>query len=153
MPRVQLKSQDLFQLLRPEQVNALSEVAERVQLKSGETIYSQGDEAEFMFVVLEGQVSLRTPGTNGVSLLIDQVTEGAIFGYCVCFELTTYALTALCTEDTTLLKIKADALKKLMDQDLIMGYAIQTLISRVYFRRYLETMNKLQAIVHAVPLA
>jgi len=41
------------------------------------------------------------------------------------------------------LKIKARTLKKLMDADLVMGYAVQTLISRVYFKRYVETMGRL----------
>jgi len=33
-----------------------------------------------------------------------------------------------------------------------MGYTIQTMISRVYFKRYLDTMRKLQAIVQSIPL-
>lgn len=39
-----------------------------------------------------------------------------------------------------------------MDQDLVMGYTIQTQISRIYFQRYIETMNKLQSIVMNLPL-
>lgn len=145
--------QDVFQLLRPEQVNALSEVAEEISLRSGETVFSQGSKAEHMFVVLDGQVSLRLPRSEGVSLVIDEAREGAMFGHCICLELRTYPLTAICAEDSRLLKIKAEGLKKLMDEELIMGRAIQALISRVYFQRYLETMKKLQAVVQAIPLA
>ncbi len=39
-----------------------------------------------------------------------------------------------------------------MDRDLVMGYTIQTQISRIYFQRYVETMNKLQSIVMNLPL-
>ena len=39
-----------------------------------------------------------------------------------------------------------------MDQDLLMGYTIQTQISRIYFNRYIETMKKLQSIVMNLPL-
>jgi len=148
----QFTGHDIFQLLRPEQVNALSEAAEDVSYKAGETIFRRGDRAEFLYVVLGGQVSLRMPRAEGVSLLIDEATKGAMFGYGVCIQLDTYSLTAKCTEDSRLLKIKADTLKRLMDQDLVMGYAIQTTISRVYFERYLETMNKLQAVVQSIPL-
>jgi CRP-like cAMP-binding protein len=149
----QFTGQDVFHLLRPEQVNALSEVAEEISLGSGETVYSRGDNAEFLFVVLEGQVSLRLPRSGGMSVLIDEATKGAIFGYCVCLELDTYSLTAVCAEDSRLLKIEADTLKKLMDQNLIIGYALQTIISQVYFRRYLETMKKFGAVAHSIPLA
>ena len=39
-----------------------------------------------------------------------------------------------------------------MDQDLLMGYTIQTQISRIYFNRYIETMKKLQSIVMNLPI-
>ena len=147
MANQQFTGQELFPLLRPEQVHALSEVAESISLQAGETVYERGDLAEHLFVVLEGQVSLRLARSDGPSLVIDEAVDGDIFGYCVCLDLHTYSLTAVCAENTRLLKIRAETLKKLMDRDLMTGYSVQTLISRVYFKRYLETMKKLQAIV------
>jgi CRP/FNR family cyclic AMP-dependent transcriptional regulator len=148
----QLESHEVFQLLRPEQVSILSSASEEVAFKAGETIFRRGEPADDFFVVLEGQVALRMLRPAGVSLLIDEVTGGAIFGSCLCFQIDTYTLTAQCTEDSRILKIKASTLKRLMDDDLVMGYAIQTMISRVYFKRYVDTMHKLQAIVQSIPL-
>ena len=152
MQTAQLESHEIFQLLRPEQVNILSTAAEEVRFPAGQTVFNRGERADDFFVVLDGQVALRMLRADGVSVLIDEVTEGAIFGSCVCFQIDTYSLTAQCTEDSRILKIKAATLKKLMDDDLVMGYAIQTLISRVYFKRYIDTMRKLQAIVQSIPL-
>ena len=95
---------------------------------------------------------LRLPGPAEVSLLIDQAGKGAIFGSCVCFQLNSYALTATCIEDSILLKIQAAALKKVMEEDAIIGYALQAMISRVYFQRYIDTMRKLQAVIGDIPL-
>jgi len=39
-----------------------------------------------------------------------------------------------------------------MDEDLLMGYTIQTQISRIYFNRYIDTMKKLQSVVMNLPL-
>lgn len=150
---LQFRGQDLFQHLRPDQVNTLSEAAEEISLGPGQTVYQRGDPNEFLYVVLEGQVNLTMPQSEGVRLLIDEVGEGAMFGYGACLQLETYSLTATCIDAARLLKIKVEALKGVMGKDLIMGCAIQTHISRVYFRRYLATMNKLQAIAHSVPLA
>ena len=152
MQTAQLKSHEIFQFLRPEQVNAISSAAEEISLKAGDTVFRRGEPAEDFFVVLEGPVALRLPRHDGVSLLIDEVTEGAIFGSCVCFQIGTYTLSATCSADSRILKIKSAILKKLMDDDPIMGYAIQTLVSRVYFKRYVETMRKLQSIVQSIPL-
>jgi CRP-like cAMP-binding protein len=152
MASEQLTGHDLFQLLRPEQVCAISEAAEEISLTSGETVFRRGDEADFLFVVLEGQVALRLPSKEGLSTLIDEVTRGAVFGSCICFQLDSYTLDARCTEDSKLLKIRAATLKKQLDDDPVLGYEVQTLVSRVYFKRYLDTAQKLQAILQTMPV-
>jgi CRP-like cAMP-binding protein len=147
-----LEGQEVFQFLRPEQLKAISDVAEVVEFAAGETIYEKDAKADHFYVVLEGQVSLRLPGTSGVSLQIDELTKGAMFGSCICFQLANYALNAQCTSDSKLLRIESATLKDLMDEDLLMGYSIQTQISRIYFGRYIDTMKKLQSIVLNLPL-
>jgi CRP-like cAMP-binding protein len=147
-----LEGHEVFQFLRPDEMRAISDAAEVVNFVSGDTVYEKGEPADFFFVLLEGQVSLRLPGKAGVSIHIDELTDGAMFGSCVCFHLRDYSLTAQCTKDSKLLKIASGTLKELMDRDLVMGYAIQSQISRVYFSRYIETMRKLQSIVMNLPL-
>jgi CRP-like cAMP-binding protein len=148
----QLEGHEVFQFLRPDEIRAISDAAEAVDYRAGDIVYEKGVKADYFFVVLEGQVSLRLPGKAGVSIQIDELTAGAMFGSCVCFNLVDYSLTAQCTKDSRLLKIESATLKELMDTDLVMGYAIQTQISRVYFNRYIETMRKLQSIVMNLPL-
>lgn len=148
----QLDKTEVFQFLRPDQLKMISDVARVELFEAGDTIYEKGARADYFYIVLEGQVSLRLPTRSGVAIQIDELTSGAIFGSCVCFQLADYSLNAQCTLDTRLLKISSTTLKELMDQDLLMGYTIQTQISRIYFQRYIETMNKLQSIVLNLPL-
>jgi CRP-like cAMP-binding protein len=147
-----LEGQGVFQFLRPEQLRAISDVAEVVECEAGDTIYEKGGRADHFYVVLDGQVSLRLPGKSGISVQIDELTKGAMFGSCICFQLINYSLNAQCTSDSKLLKIESATLKELMDADLVMGYTIQTQISRIYFNRYIDTMKKLQSIVLNLPL-
>ncbi len=146
-----LSAQEVFGFLRPEQVHAISEASERITCAAGEAVYQQGGKAEHLYVVLNGVVSLRLPGESGTSVLIDQLEKGAMFGTCICLERDSYALTAQCVEDSEILKLEGSVLKKLMDRDRQMGYALQTRISAVYFGRYIDTMKKLQAIVMNIP--
>ncbi len=46
MAAEKLKKQDIFQLLRPEQVNRLSEAAKVTKFQAGEKIYSRGASAD-----------------------------------------------------------------------------------------------------------
>ncbi len=147
-----MTAHDVFELLSPKQLDIISDQSNKVRMEAGEIVYNMGEPADHLYTVLEGQVALRLPGKSGTSVLIDQLTKGATFGSCVSFHGGTYALTAQCTENTQLLMTRASVLKSLMDDDLVMGYAIQSRISEIYFGRYLETMKKLQAIVMNIPI-
>lgn len=148
-----LEGHEIFRFLRPDQVKAVSDTAETISVAAGGMVYQRGEQAKYLYVVLQGQVSLHLPGPKAVSVLIDQLSSGAVFGTCICLDIESYSATAYCPADSQLLKIEAAALKHLMEDDLRAGYAIQSYISKTYFKRYLDTMSKLQAIIMNIPLA
>ena len=152
MPVAKLQKQEILGFLRPDQVKYLSEVSKVAKFKAGDTVYPRGAKANFFYIVLKGQVALRLPGKGGVSIPIDEFAAGSMFGGCVSFEMDSYTLTAQCTEDSEILKIEASVLKGLLDEDPRMGYLIQSKISEIYFKRYTETMEKLQAIIMNIPI-
>ena len=148
-----LRKQDIFQLLRPEQVNQLSEASKVETLRPGAIIYSRGEKADRFYIVLKGHVSLRLPEeSTGLSVVIDEVTEGQMFGGCISASMDTYALNAHCTVESEILVISVSALLAIMDEDPRTGYSIQSRISEVYFKRYIEVMAKLQKIVMNIPV-
>lgn len=147
-----LTAQDVFSFLLPQQVNALSDAAKRVSCKAGEFVYERGDKADFFFVVLDGEVSLRLPTQGGLSLVIDQMGKGDIFGGPLGHRRKAYALSAQCTRRATLLKIDMSVMKKLMEKDMRMGLHLQRHVADAYFDRYIDTMKKLQAIVMNLPV-
>lgn len=147
-----LTAQEVFGFLTPDQVHAISETAERQDFSAGETLYNKGDSAEDFYIVLDGEVTLRLPGRGGVSIVIDQLRRGDIFGGPLGYGRSSYALTAQCTGDASVLRVNASAMKSLMERDHRMGYHLQAHISNAYFNRYLETMQKLQSIVMNIPV-
>jgi CRP-like cAMP-binding protein len=152
MATSQLLAQDVFSYLRPEQINVINNVAEIVDYRAGQVVYPQGEKARHVYVVLDGQVALRLPGNKGISILIESLGPGAIFGVSASFEPGAYMLTASCLTDSRILKMETAVLRRLTDEDCRMGYALQKRISELYFKRYIETMQKLQAIVMSIPL-
>jgi len=153
MQRTGLRGHTLFQMLQPEQVARISDGTEEIVLAAGAAVYHHGDPAEFFYVVREGRIALRSAGAGGVSLHVDDVMPGEIFGGCICVGRDAYAMDARCEEATKLMRIRADVLSRLLNADPIVGYAVQTYVSRVYFQRYIETVTKLQAVVQSLPLA
>jgi CRP-like cAMP-binding protein len=153
MAEEQVTIHSLFGQLRPDQARVLSDAAEKVAMAPGGIVFRQGDPATYFYSVIEGEVALRLHHPSGVSLEVDRVTPGTIFGSCVSVQRDTYATTAQCMEATRLLRIKAVTLKRLMDDEPLLGYTIQGFVSRVYFLRYLETVAKLQSVLRSLPLS
>ncbi|MGD2122414.1 MAG: cyclic nucleotide-binding domain-containing protein [Gemmatimonadota bacterium] len=147
-----LTSQEVFGFLLPEQVDSISNAAEKVSARAGDMIYQKGDKAEDIFIVLDGEVTLKLPGASGLNIVIDQLRRGEVFGGALGYGRSSYALSAQCTGDAQLLKVKHSALKSLMDRDPRLGYTLQGYISTSYFNRYVDTMKKLQAIVMNLPV-
>ena len=147
-----LGAHEVFRFLLPTQVEAISDAAQVISRGAGDTIYYMGTPATHLYVLLRGEVALRLPGRGGVSLLIEQLGSGAMFGSCLCLDLDAYYLTAQCLTDVELLRVEATLLRRLMEGDLVMGFALQQHISKIYFKRYVDTMKKLQSIVFSLPL-
>ncbi|MGA9751773.1 MAG: cyclic nucleotide-binding domain-containing protein [Acidobacteriota bacterium] len=152
MERSQLRGHSLFQMLQPKQVEKISNATEELVVEAGAAVYQASEPAEFFFLVREGQVALRS-ATAGITLHVDDVLPGEVFGTCLCLGRTTYALQAVCVQRSKLLRMRTETLKKILDEDLILGYTVQSYISSVYFRRYIEAITRLQSVVNSLPLS
>ena len=152
MATSQLSAHDVFSYLRPEEINAIDNASQTVERPGGAIVYSRGEEAKYLWVLLDGQVALQLPGKKGFSIPIESLARGAIFGASASFEPGTYMLTAQCLTNSKMLKIDAAVLRRVMDDNCRMGYALQKHISDLYYKRCIETMHQLQAIVMSIPL-
>ena len=145
------KPQELFQFLLPHQVMRLSKVAEPASFAAGEVVYVRGTPATYMYVVVSGKVALLAPGADGMDMLVNELGEGELFGVCVCLGVDTYSVTARCSEETWLLKMEAAAVKRLIDEDVSIGYGLATQIAKIYFARYITTMRRLTGVMSGIP--
>lgn len=152
MPAEKLQKHELFGLLNPKEIERLSRVSGVVQLKEGEKVYSEGIPASHVFVLLRGRVELRRPTRGGLSLLVDDLLEGSVFGVSSLTGTERYLLNAECVEDSEVLKIEGGVLRQILDANLAVGYTMQRRISEIFFKRYVDVMERLQSVVQAIPL-
>jgi CRP-like cAMP-binding protein len=147
-----LQNQELFGLLTPKEVERLSNASRIVQLKKGEKVYSEGVPASHLFVLLKGRVQLRRPTKGGLSFLVDDVVEGGVFGVSSLTGGERYLLNAECVEDSEVLKVESRVLRAILDENPAAGYATQRRVSLVFFKRYVDAMERLRIVVQAVPM-
>jgi CRP-like cAMP-binding protein len=147
-----LEKHELFELLNPKEIETLSSASGVVKLKEGEKIYSEGMPASHFFVLLKGRVELRRPTKGGPSLLVEDLLQGSIFGVSSLTGTERYLLNAECVEDSEVLKVEGRALRHILDENHVVGYAIQRRVSQVFFKRYVCAMERLETIMQAMPL-
>ena len=147
-----LEKHVLFELLNPNEVERLSNASGVAKFKEGERAYSEGMPASHLFILLKGRVELRRPTKGGPSLLVDDVLEGSIFGVSSLMGTERYLVNAECVQDSEVLKVEDRALRRILDENPAVGYAIQRRISQIFFRRYVDAMERLETIVQAMSL-
>jgi len=147
-----LQHHELFGLLTPNEVERLSTASGVVKLGKGERVYAAGNPASHLFVLLNGKVELRRPTQGGLSLLVDSVVEGGLFGVSSLTEGERYLLNAECMEDSEVLKVDSLLLRHILDENPAIGYAIQRRISQIFFKRYVDATERLRSIIQAVPM-
>ncbi len=147
-----LERHELFELLNPKEMDRLSNASGVVKLKEGERLYSEGMPASHLFVLLKGRVELRRPIKGGPSLLFEDLLPGSIFGVSCLTGTERYLLNAECVEDSEVLKMEGGVLRQILDESPLVGYTIQKRISQIFFKRYVYAMERLETIMHAMPL-
>ncbi len=148
-----LEKHELFGLLNPKEMETLSNASAVATLKKGDRVYTAGNPASHFFLLLKGRVQLRRPTAAGHSLIVEDLTEGSIFGVSALTGTDRYLLTAECVEDSEVLRIEAKVLREILDQNPRVGYATQQRISRIFFNRCVDAMERLAAVAQALSLA
>ncbi len=146
-----LEKHELFGLLSPKEIQRLRNVSGVVKLKKGDNVYSEGIPASHLFVLLKGKVELRRLTREGPSIVVEDLTEGGLFGVSALMGMERFLLNAECVEDSEVLKIEVKVLRQILDENPVVGYATQRRISQILFKRYLTAMERLQAVAHAIP--
>ena len=148
-----LKGHELFLNLNVEEVDAISDFSERRGYDKGDTIFPQGQKAEKVYILLEGEVYLRLPASpEEFRIVISKLGKDDLFGLSPLLGSERYTVEAQCSEDTEVLAIDAVKFRKLLEASTTSGLYIMSEVAKVYFERYAELMKRLQSIVLQIPL-
>ena len=134
-----LKKTELFGTLSESQVNILLSRSSEESLPEGKTIFRQGDEANYLYILIEGMLDLSVKTGEKFDFLTSKVEkEGAAFGIPSLIEPFCYNVTATCLKPSKILAINAGRLKMDMEKDPKMGMEIMKKLVSIYFNRLNE---------------
>jgi CRP-like cAMP-binding protein len=134
-----LKKTELFGTLSESQLNLLLSHSSVESFPGGKTIFRQGDEANHLYILIEGMVDLSVKTGEKFDFLTSKVEkEGAAFGIPSLIEPFRYNVTATCLKPSKVLVINAGRVKMDMEKDPRMGMEIMKKLASIYFNRLTE---------------
>ena len=134
-----LKKTELFGTLSESQLSILLSHSSVESFPEGKTIFRQGDEANYLYILIEGILDLSVKTGEKFDFLTSKVEkEGAAFGIPSLIEPFCYNVTATCLKPSKILANNAGRLKMDMEKDPTMGMEIMKKLVSIYFNRLNE---------------
>jgi len=145
-----LRKTELFGTLSESQLNILLSHSSVESLPEGKIIFRQGDEANHLYVLMEGMVALSVKTGEKFDFLTSKVEkEGAAFGIPSLIEPFRYNMTATCLKSSKVLVINAGRVKMDMEKDPKMGMEIMKKLVSIYFNRLSEMRSGVSNFLRA----
>ena len=106
----------LFQELTPEQSSLVRPLFSAGYETTGSVLFEQGEMAERLYLVVEGEVIIRFKPEDGPEILIARVRAGGVVGWSAVLGNPTYTSTAVCTTDCGILYLRGQDLQIFCEQ-------------------------------------
>ena len=105
----------LFNNLTPTQRELVQPLFVSQAESGGEVIFEQGDQAEYLYILVEGEVSVRYKPEDGPVLTITRIRPQGVVGWSAALGNSVYSSSAICACDCQLMRLRRDDLRKLCE--------------------------------------
>jgi len=127
-----LKKSPVFSVLDNNEISELASTALQRSAVEGETIFWEGDDSAWFYIIAEGKVKIFKSASTGKEVLLSFFGPGEMFGEVAVFENKPYPATAQSLVDTRLIGIrKADFMNFLIKYPLVSLKIIAILSGRL----------------------
>ena len=149
MEKLEIVEKEIFSLLTSKQISEISEAAVIKDFEADQIIYDRKEVAKNLFILLEGEISLRVPSRDdtsleSLSLEIENITQhGALFGTNLLFDVKIYMTRARVVKPSKVMILDAkkflEIIQKNKSEFIVMSY-----LAKVYFQRYVHAMKEFE---------
>ncbi|MCW8805002.1 MAG: cyclic nucleotide-binding domain-containing protein [Ignavibacteriaceae bacterium] len=149
MEKVKIEEKEIFSLLTSKQISQIVEFANVKDFEEDQIIYNPQETARDLYILLEGEVSLRVPSKKDLSfdnfsIEIESITNhGQLFGTNLLFGLNKYMTRARVKKPSKIMIIHAERFLRIIRENRS-EFAIMSYLAKVYFERYIDAMKELE---------
>jgi CRP/FNR family cyclic AMP-dependent transcriptional regulator len=99
-------------------------------------VFEQGDIAEFLYLVVKGEVLIRYKPDDGPMMIVTRVQPGGVFGWSAALGNVDYTSGAMCTTDCEVLQVRGKDLRSICEKHPGVGKVILDCLANVISERW-----------------
>ena len=155
MEKVNIEEKEIFSLLTSKQIGEISEIAIIKDFEEDQIIYNPQEIARDLYILLEGEVSLRIASKrdfrfDNFSLEIERITHhGELFGTNLLFGLKKYMTRAKVKKLSKIMVIHAERFLQIIRENRS-EFTIMSYLAKVYFQRYINMMKEVEECIDPI---
>ena len=150
MTDVNLASYSFFEGMKKEHLDLISQKVSQETFKTNEYVFEEKQKSSKLFLILKGRVSLEAVSPEGKPFSIQILRHGDIIGWSWLIPPHENKFSARAVENTELLIIDGDYIRKKSEKDHELGYEIYKRLAPVFVQRLEATRRQLLEMYHAV---
>ena len=140
IPIKDFKETDLFKGLKTKQLQIVGKHFTEGSFQTGEIIFSQGEPAQKLYILLEGKVTLGIKAKGETDITAYSIEKkGEVFGLSSLIKPYRNNVSATCIKKTRVLSIYGEAFRKLIRQNSKIGVEIMERVAEIYCNRLNST--------------
>ncbi len=141
-----LRRYPYFAGVSEESLKAVAMIADEKAVPAGTQLFSEGDPADSMNIVVHGEINVQYVLGNGERRTVDTLVDGDILGWSALVEPYKYTAVGTTSKDAQFVTIRAQKLRDLCDKDPLLGYRLTTQIAKLLAHRLEGARVQLAAI-------
>ena len=129
----------LFQGLTPDESDLVYPLFRVCRESAGNVLFEQGDPADYVYVIIDGEISILYKPEDGPELTISRVRSEGVVGWSSAIGNPVYTSTAVCSAECRLLCLSGDALRELYQEHPDTGIVILERLAALIAKRLKNT--------------
>lgn len=139
MVMVNLAQLPLFKGMSRAQLELLQPLFVPYECYEGTVLFEQNEPAEFLYLILTGEMVIQYKPEDGPALTVARVRPGGLVGWSALIGRRFYTSAVICTADATMLRVNGADLQKLCEQELETGVLVLERLADVIAERLRNT--------------
>lgn len=130
-----LRRYPYFASVEEDTLKLVAVIADEKSVPAGTTLFHEGDPAEKLNLIVQGEVEIQYLLGSGELRTVDTLVEGDILGWSALIEPYKYTAIGTAKRETKLVAIDGPKLRRLCDQEPRLGYQLVTQIAKLLAHR------------------